>query len=174
MNDEKKYLSVLMFLFIAFIITSCSSNNSTKYISKTLGIDLSKGTISQSVDSHGGFHGDGITYVEMTFSEKDSKDIVRNLENNKDWNKLPLSENLNIVVYGKKSSNESVGPYITNNDLKPIFPMVHNGYYFFLDRHKESKDVKDDTDLLNRYSFNFTIAIYDIDNRALYYCEFDT
>lgn len=35
---------------------------------KTLGIDLSGGTISVNVNSHGGFHGDGITYVEITLS----------------------------------------------------------------------------------------------------------
>lgn len=28
--------------------------------------------------------------------------------------------------------------------------------------------------LLNRYSYNFTLAIYDTDNNILYYCEEDT
>lgn len=172
---RRKSLGILILLFIAFAITACSSDNSTKkYISKTLGIDLSGGTVAVNVDSHGGFHGDGITYVEITFSENDNKAIVEAIENNEDWRRLPLSENLNIVIYGKESSWESIGPYVTDDEGKTIFPMVYNGYYFFTDRHRESKDAKDDTDLLNRYSFNFTIAIYDTDGQTLHYCEFDT
>ena len=32
----------------------------------------------------------------------------------------------------------------------------------------------DDLGVLDRASYNFTIAIYDTDNRILYYIEFDT
>lgn len=94
--------------------------------------------------------------------------------NNEGWNKLPLTDNLNVVVYGKESPSESLGPYVTDDDGKTIFPVVENGYYFFMDRHSESKGINDDTNILNRYPFNFTIAIYDTDNQTIYYCEFDT
>ncbi len=172
---RKIYLSALMFFsIILIIITACSSSNLAEEVSKTIGIDLSNGTVSQSTDSHGGFHGDGITYIKMTFSDKESKTIAKAIENNERWNKLPLTANLNIALYGKESSSGSIGPFVTKDDGKVLFPMVENGYYFFIDRHNESKDVKDDTDILNRYSFNFTIAIYDIDSQTLYYCELDT
>lgn len=55
----------------------------------------------------------------------------------------------------------------SGKDGKTFFPMVYNGYHFFIDRHSESKDVKDDTDLLNRNSLNFAIAIYDTDWRDI-------
>lgn len=32
----------------------------------------------------------------------------------------------------------------------------------------------DDTNILDRYSLNFTIAIYDIETNTLYYAELDT
>jgi len=45
---------------------------------------------------------------------------------------------------------------------------------FFIDRYSEIKDAKDDTDLLNRYCFNFTIAIYDKDKSDTLLLQFDT
>lgn len=129
---RKRCLRVLICLFIAFIMPSCSSNDSKEYISKVLGIDLSNGTVSEKMDSHGGFHGDGIKYIEITFSREDSKHITEAIQNNQGWNKLPLSQNLNIALYGKKSLSQSIGPYITNDNSKPIFPRVKNGYYFLL------------------------------------------
>jgi len=44
----------------------------------------------------------------------------------------------------------------------------------FVDRHSESKDIHSDIDLFSRHSFNFTIALYDVDSNTLYYYEFDT
>ena len=43
-----------------------------------------------------------------------------------------------------------------------------------MDRSSESTDNTDDSMLLSRYSFNFTIAIYDTDTDILYYFEYDT
>lgn len=106
----KKTLSLLIFLIICITtITACSSNNLIKHISKTLGIDLTSGTIINSIDTHGGFHGDGITLVEITFSEEDGNAIAEMVEKNKGWSKLPLSENLSIVVY----------------DLHNIYNLIH-------------------------------------------------
>ena len=53
-------------------------------------------------------------------------------------------------------------------------PAIYNGYYMFEDRHSESKDSRDDSELFDRYSYNFSIAIYDCDTDKMYYFEFDT
>lgn len=175
---RKIYLSVLMLLSIMFLTTACYSinltNDPTKYISRILGIDLSRGKILKSMDSHGGFHGDGSTYIEMTFDDKESQAITEALKNNAEWNELPLTNNLNIAVYGKTDASKSIRSLVTNEGGKALIPMIDNGYYFFLDRHSKSKDAKDDADLLNRYSFNFTIAIYDAGDQMLYFYELDT
>ena len=53
-------------------------------------------------------------------------------------------------------------------------PSIENGYWFFDNRHSNSISPKEDSNLFNQSSFNFTIAVYDIDTQTLYYLEFDT
>ncbi len=45
---------------------------------------------------------------------------------------------------------------------------------FNYDRYHDSTDPYDDSNVLARASFNFTIALYDAETDILYYCEFDT
>ena len=52
-------------------------------------------------------------------------------------------------------------------------PEIKNGYYYFYDRHANSKDTKDDTNIF-RGSFNFSLALYDLDADIMYLLEFDT
>jgi len=59
-------------------------------------------------------------------------------------------------------------------DGTPAIPEVDNGYYYFRDRHYQSTDPTDDSGVLGRASYNFTIAIYDTDSKILYYMELDT
>lgn len=169
----KKINILLLFLSISLIITACSSKNPIKDISKTLGISLSDGKISEDIDSHGGFHGDGMTYLEVMFP-KEEETITEQIENNEGWRKLPLTNNLHTAVYGKETQSGSTGPYVTDDDGNPLIPIVDNGYYFFIDRQKEGQAMKDDKNLLGGFSLNFTIAIYDTDNKILYYFELDT
>ena len=53
-------------------------------------------------------------------------------------------------------------------------PQIENGYYNFYDRASKNKNNNDDSKLFDRYSFNFSLAIYDADTDRLYYFEFDT
>ena len=57
---------------------------------------------------------------------------------------------------------------------KAHMPKVENGYYIFEDNQLEGTDSSDDSELLNRSSFNFKIAVYDCDADRMYYFEFDT
>ena len=148
----RKTFSLTCIIAIIIFVTGCNPKKSTREISNTLGVDLSSGIISRSVDSHGGFHGDGTTYLEMTFSDTEGESIIETIKMNEDWNTLPLTDNLNIALYGKETPTGSYGPYVTSDDGKPIFPIVENGYYFFIDRHSKSVDMKDDTELHNRHS----------------------
>ena len=49
-----------------------------------------------------------------------------------------------------------------------------SGWYYFYDRHTESLNRNDPSDILERSSFNFDIAIYDADTDTLYYISIDT
>ena len=120
-------------------------------------------TVVEENDTHGGFHGDGTYLLVLDCSENKE----RALELVKEWKAFPLSENLKTVLYGNDT-------YISLLAEETKIPEITNGYYYFYDRHSESTDASDDTNLLSRASYNFTLAIYDSDTDRLYYVEFDT
>ena len=117
-------------------------------------------------DSHGGFLGDGLYALVLDCGQ--NRD--RALETVEDWRSLPLSEPLRLMMYGGEKNGVVYG-YLGEENL---LPEIENGWYFFEDRHSESTDPADDAPLLDRYSFNFSLAVYDADTDILYYFELDT
>ena len=134
-----------------------------------LGINISSGSIITDTDSHGGFHGDGITFLEVAF-EDDS--CLNQIKGNSSWKQLPVSYPVDALLYGTQNGSSSIGPYVTEGGKK-LFPKAETGYYYFKDRHTGTGG-QGNKDVVNRHSFNFTVALYDEDTRTLYYCEFDT
>jgi len=63
-----KKLLFLVCLLLLGMFTSCESNNGDYVGLKQLGIDKSKGYLNNYTDTHGGFLGDGCTYIEIQFS----------------------------------------------------------------------------------------------------------
>ena len=147
------------------------AENVLSEISKTIGVDVSAGEVISESDTHGGFHGDGDRVIEIQFVDTSFSD---QLKDNEEWNAMPLTENLTALVYGLHTETSSIGPMIHKEDNAPVVSEIENGYYYFKDRHYESSDPKDDTSVLGRASYNFTIAIYDTDTQKLYYLELDT
>lgn len=127
-------------------------------MSEQLDVDLSGGTVITQWDTHGGFHGDGTTYREVFFPDGLSQVFYSPA-----WLPLPLSSNL------KELTSRLRGP-----EGAPLFPDISNGYYCFVDRFDTATDPKDDTNVLNRHSFNYTLAIYDTDTNTLFYVAEDT
>ena len=120
-------------------------------------------SVVEEEDTHGGFHGDGTYYLTLDCSQ--NKEVAMELVNS--WNAFPLSQNLQTILYGSKLLSSLLAEE-TN------IPEITNGYYYFCDRHSESTDASDDTNLFSRASYNFTLMIYDSDTDRLYYVEFDT
>lgn len=87
------------------------------------------------------------------------------------WNQLPLSENLNLIMYGGERDGMTYG---FNLAELANMPTIENGYYCFYDRHSESTDSGSDANLFDRASFNFSLAVYDFDTNMMYYFEYDT
>lgn len=48
-------------------------------------------------DSHGGFHGDGMMFQQISF--EDSK-ILDEIKDNDSWRPMPLNQNIVALVYG--------------------------------------------------------------------------
>ena len=163
-------MMVLMLLMI-FSLVGCGKKDIQSNISESLEIDVSKGTVLTNSDSHGGFHGDGMLFQQISFEDSKLSDEIKD---NDSWKPMPLSQNMEALVYGIEEGTSSIGPYLTDESGNTIIPDIQNGYYYFYDRHSETKDPYSDKDILDRASFNFTLALYDSDNHVLYYVEFDT
>ena len=52
--------------------------------------------------------------------------------------------------------------------------LPEEGYCYLYDRHSDSTDPYDDSRLHQRYSWNFTAAVYDSGRGRLYFYRFDT
>lgn len=132
-------------------------------ISESLQIDASKGTVVNSYDDHSGFHGDGTSYVVLSFEDDE---LEKGIAAPGGWHQLPLTENLETLIYGTRTDTKATGPYI---DI--TMSRAEKGYWYFYDRQGETTD---DCDVLGSGSFNYTFALYDAEKDLLYYCEYDT
>jgi hypothetical protein len=139
-------------------------------IAKELGIDaVADGTICDETDTHSG-NGDGYTFVKISFDNTCASVFESAVDSNSNWKPLPLSCNLQEVVYGQGRR----GPYLTDTQDNVLMPSIENGYWYFYDRYEGGGNHHDDCTILVRPSFNFTIAIYDKDEHFLYFCRYDT
>lgn len=165
MVKMKYYRIVISIVLICIVLSACSLFNDRR--TEFLGCDISEFKIIEEKDTHGGFFGDGSYYLTLDCSENAEKarDII------KDWKALPLSEILEVTMYGGKIGDTE---YMFNFAEEAHLPNVSNGVYKFVDRHSEATNESDESDLLNRGDLNFSIAIYDFDTNILYYFEEDT
>lgn len=142
-------------------------------ISKFMGIDIRSCQILQEQDSHGGFHGDGQTYVELKATKAEFNKIVGNMTSK--WKDFPLTENLSALVYGTETETKKQLPLIIDEkENVSLIPMIENGYYYFQDRFADSSDPADDSQLFKRNSWNFTLVMLDKDQNKIYYIKYDT
>ena len=162
----KTFLPIISgLLAVMLLLLMKPIDNYTDITTPYFGFTKKDFSVIEELDTHGGFQGEGSHYLILDCSDNKEKA----LEIVKDWKKLPLSKNLNHIMYGEEDINYEI-------DLaeKAHIPKIVNGYYIFEDSQLEDKDNRDDSELFNRSSFNFEIAIYDCDADRMYYFEFDT
>ncbi len=172
----KRIITVLILFLTLISLSSCTlfiQRTDIEFLSTKLnGLDVSSGKIIYYKETHGGFHGDGDLYSEIKFTDNV---VSEKIKQSNDWFKMPLTHNLNVVIYGGEVKGEfgRTETWESFIDEKKI-PQITNGYYYFEDRHSDSTNKKDDTDIFKRYSCNFTVAIYDLDTHILYFYAIDT
>ena len=162
-----KNILFVFILVIGIFTTGCqevSQLEKLKSISKILGVDISGGTLVLSLDNHGGFLGDGTTFIKIKFTDNI---CIQQIQKSNVWHTLPFTENLMAFL-------DSASFLLSDDAGNPRIPTIENGYYCFFDRHPESKNSRDDSELMHRYSYNITLALYDADANILYYLEIDT
>lgn len=153
----KRFLTLIL-IFLA-VIAGCGGlggpreGKELRQIGRALDLDLSGGTLLRFEDDHGGFHGDGKTVAEVALDS-----LAEELEGAPGWRPLPMTDSAARAV---RLCGEGGAP-------------VEEGFYYLCDRHSESVDPYDDSQLHERYSWNFTAAVYDSGSGRLYFYEFDT
>ena len=155
-----KRFALLVLSFLLLAVCGCGGEKTA------MGFVPDHFTVVEESDSHGGWMGDGLYYLVLDCAG--NRDEA--LENVSGWKELPLSENLRLMVYG----GEKAGMRYSYLEKEVSIPQMEEGWYYFVDRHRESTDSSDDTNLLSRFSFNFSLAVYDAATDRLYYLEFDT
>lgn len=158
-------------LLLAVLLAACSGTRSTpENVAQELGVSLPETVSVGYEDTHGGFHGDGETFVTLTFSADDAAALQAQLAE-QGWQPLPMEGEMRAAVYGGALDgvNYGDGVFARYSVSAPV-----NGWYWFFDRHSEATDPHSADGLLGRYSMNYSAAVFDADRNTLYYYELDT
>lgn len=156
---RRHFLSAILIGIL--LLVGCSASGS---LSRELGVDIPAEARRVEYDSHGGFHGDGRTYLELSFDVGAGETLEGEIQKSGRWKALPLSENLRRLA---ENAMPQEGGYTS-----PATAAL--GYYRFIDRHSESTNPQDDAGVLGRPSCNYTLAVYDARREVLYYVALDT
>ena len=165
--DRKRKISIGFMAFLLLFLWIFAQSTPQGYVSKYLGIDCSRGIANEYINTHGGFLGDGETFIEIQFLNSDFEKRIRESVG---WKKFPLTENISAVIYGVSNEEMTCEPWSPGE-----IPPIKDGYYYFENRYLEGEEKYDDSAIKGPYhrSFNYTIALYDADAMILYYCEED-
>lgn len=150
---KKKIGLLIAVLVLCIVLSGCGfgANRHQLY----MGFDKSEYTIVAEEDNY--------LILDCSSNAEKALDIAR------EWNPMPLSENLNLIMYGGERDGMT---YEYELAEEAHWPKIEHGYYKFID--EQSDDPADDSGLFGRYSFNFEIAAYDTDTNLFYYFRFDT
>ena len=112
-------------------------------------------------DTHSPYYNDGEELYKFYLSENQSKQILKEIQQNKYWKNLPMDEKL------KEKINEH------STEIYSKIPEIKNGYWFFKNRCNGAKDVYSEEEMLKEGICAFSIGIFDLDNYILYYYALD-
>ena len=156
---------------LCLLLAGCSGTRSTaEDVEHALSVSLPETVSVGDEDTHGGFHGDGETFITLVFDPADGEALSAQLAG-QGWQPLPMEGELRAAVYGGELDgvNYGDGVFARYSVSAPV-----NGWYWFFDRHSEATDPHSADGLLGRYSMNYSAAVFDADRNTLYYYELDT
>ena len=143
-----------------------------RQIGRQLDLDLSQANLLEYRDSHGGFHGDGETVAVISLPQN----IASHAESMMSfgapwWQPLPLSQDAALALYGGTDGEIHRNPLFADENGDPLVPAIVKGWYYLYDPQGHP-DMEES--LFSRASYNFCLALYDIETKTLYYFELDT
>lgn len=162
---NKKYIirgTLAMLLLLSLYIINYNSIN--QKIARDLEIRVPSSLEFEYEDTHGGFHGDGITLAQAELGDKDISNIINKSKTK--WKQAPISVERQLLIYGSSSDGSRTIP---NTDDSRI-PIIKNGYWIFKDRaSKEYKERFPDARI-----GNYSLGAIDLDTKTFYYLKFDS
>ena len=99
---------------------------------------------------------------KMYLSKLQSKRVLKKIENNNNWIKGPIDEEL--IELMRRYSREGIYEKIPN---------IENKYWIFTNRSHGVKDKHSVEAIMNDLYYAISFGVYDIDNNILYYYQFD-
>lgn len=131
-----------------------------------LGLSDVAASLEARYDSHGGFHGDG---VSMEVYGLTGDGAFAQMRSQPGWHTGPLDESVAALAYGKAGT---MAPCLTDQDGRGLVPEKDWAGWYFADR-QGTGEKRWNTNVLGRHSVNFTLALYDGAGR-LYVYKLDT
>ena len=192
MTMKAKHITglVLVLVWFTLLLSGCALSGSAgtrspyeqvirRYVRRDLGLDINIGgsEIADCYDSHGGFHGDGETFLEVHFTDQA---FAQALAARDGWHGLPLDPDVDQFIYHFYGTYWSPSWDSEQEQWAPgKIPAIEHGYWRLVDRQPESsraERVREDEPfgINNRYSYNLTIGLYDTDHDILYVLALDT
>lgn len=160
--------SIIILLSIIILGNGCKKDDKKDMISEELGVNISSGEIIKVNEDDKGWQGDGMSIVEIKFNNNDVKEEI---EKSKKWHNN-ITDLEKALLYGYEKNDNGYGPYFADENDKILLPEFSNAYYLLI--NKQNGSIDNNMDILNNASLNIILAIYNIDENILYYCELDT
>jgi hypothetical protein len=151
-------LRALSAVLVSLCLASCPSPQKAA-LRSLVPFDLGKhAEILKYSDDHGGFHGDGSTYLEVSIDAEAALGLGRETDH---WKPLPLSADIAAL----------------ENFLPKDFPLrTAEGLYYFCDLQPDMYPGRDEyaRPVGQRSSYNFVVAILDAGLSRLFIFRLDT
>ena len=107
---------IIIFVFV-FVCTGCYDIKTTEeYIYDKIKIDISSCTITTEIETPVSFNGDGEYFITADCYK--SRDII--LNQIKNWNPLPLTNNLQLLMYGGEKTFTAISLLFAILKSRPV------------------------------------------------------
>ena len=146
----KRIVSVILILAcLSLLLCNCNlfyGKKSLKNVAaEHLNLSLDDAVVLEEWDNHGGFHGDGETFVKLSCRDGFEENF------NSEWKPLPLEGEAYEYFY------EWGGLVEDPETNEKVIPEVENGYWFFK----------------STGAMNWDFALFDCEENILYFYEYD-
>ncbi|MGI6078416.1 MAG: hypothetical protein ACOYCB_09710 [Fastidiosipilaceae bacterium] len=159
----KFILAMTLVVVLTLSLAACGGGKKMAQIGSELGLgELDGRTVASG--TYRNSTGYRITYTTI---EVKGSDVLNTIKESSDWQDMPLSDELNLTVYGMSNGQYVKAPILHDGDDEAIFPVVTEGYYRVIDM-----DYLETADEEEKSKYDYIFAIYDTEDDKLYYCKF--